>query len=134
MESRQILQFGTVWNGRSSPFHIFPAVFWPFRLVFHPFFMILARNGKKTGAQKWRNGKGKNAFLSRFFPVPVFSRSLPGTSLVHKGLSRYQADLQSHTQSATRQEEHLILADVKATSVDGREQRCRQEKIGLQTL
>ena len=44
--------------------------------------MILARNGKKTGAQKWRNGKGKNAFLSRSFPVPVFSRSLPGTSLV----------------------------------------------------
>ena len=48
---------------------------------FTPFFMILPRNGKKTGAQKWRNGKGKNAFLSRFFPVPVFSRSLPGTSL-----------------------------------------------------
>ena len=81
-ESRQILQFGTAWNGRSWPFHIFPVVFWPFRLVFHPFFMILARNGKKTGAQKWRNGKGKNAFLSRFFPIPVFSRSLPGTSLV----------------------------------------------------
>ena len=80
-ESRQILQFGTAWNGRSSPFHIFPAVFGPFRLVFHPFFMILARNGKKTGAQKWTNGKGKNAFLSRFFPIPVFSRCLPGTSL-----------------------------------------------------
>ena len=85
-ESRQILQFGTARNGRSSPFHIFPAVFGPFRPVFHPFFTILARNGKKTGAQKWRNGKGKNAFLSRFFPVPVFSRSLPGTSLVHTGV------------------------------------------------
>ena len=29
-----------------------------------------------------RNGKGKNAFLSSFFPVPVFSRSFPRTSLV----------------------------------------------------
>ena len=59
--------------------------------------MILARNGKKTGAQKWRNEKGKNAFLSRFFPVPVFSRSLPGTSLVAMGnplQNRYnEADL-----------------------------------------
>ena len=28
-----------------------------------------------------RNGKGKNAFLSNFFPVPIFSRSFPRTSL-----------------------------------------------------
>ena len=77
-------------NRRSLPFHIFPAVFWPFRLFFHPFFMILAKNGKKTGAQKWRNGKGKNVFLSHFFPVPIFSRSLPGTSLVWKWINILQ--------------------------------------------
>ena len=81
-ESRQILQFGTVWNGRSWPFHIFPAVFLAVPPRFSPVFHDFGQKRKKTGAQKWRNGKGKNAFLSRFFPIPVFSRSLPSTSLV----------------------------------------------------
>ena len=47
---------------------------------------------KDIGAQSWqyrfalvkicRNGKGKKRVLSSFFPVPVFSRSFPRTSLV----------------------------------------------------
>ena len=46
---------------------------------------------KDIGAQSWqyrfalvkicRNGKGKKRVLSSFFPVPVFSRSFPRTSL-----------------------------------------------------
>ena len=36
--------------------------------------------------------------------------------------------------TTTRQKDQVTLADVKATSGDSREQRCRQEKIGLQTL
>ena len=53
--------------------------------------MILAKKGKKTGAQKWRNGKGKNAFLSRFFSVPGFSHSLPSTSLVQQKCRGFNA-------------------------------------------
>ena len=37
---------------------------------------------------------------------------------MHRELPRYQADLQLHTQSATRQEDHLTLADVKVSSGD----------------
>ena len=70
---------GTAVLRRSTSFHRF---FSPFQPFFHPFLTIFAKNGKKKVVKKWRNGKGKNAFLSSFFPVPVFSRSFPRTSLV----------------------------------------------------
>ena len=100
----------TIWNGVERPFLAVPHLSCRFLAVpprFHPFFMILARNGKKTGAQKWRNGKGKNAFLSRFFPVPVFSRSLPGTSLLYTSTAKLgtgrRCYLWWNLQSTTRQ-------------------------------
>ena len=72
MESRQILQFGTAWNGRSSPFHIFPAVFGPFLLVFHPFFMILVKTGKKWVPKNRGTGKERTRSFPVSFPFPFF--------------------------------------------------------------
>ena len=74
-----------IWNGEEWPFFAVPhlssrflAVPPLFSHVFHDF----GQKWEKTGAQKWRNGNGENAFLSHFFPIPVFSRSLPSASLV----------------------------------------------------
>ena len=74
----------TIWNGEERPFFAVPHIscrFWAVPPRFLPVFHDFDQKREKTGAQKWRNGKGKNAFLSRFFPVPVFSRSFPGTCL-----------------------------------------------------
>ena len=88
MESRQIRQFGTAWNGLSSPFHIFPAFFSPFQSFFHPFLTIFTKNGKK-GRQKMeeRERKGKRSFqflsYSHFFPFlsrHIFSARYPYAS------------------------------------------------------
>ena len=73
-----------VGNGEEWPFFAVPHLSSRFLAVpplFSPVFHDFGQKGEKKGAQKWRNGKGKNAFLSRFFPVPIFYRSLPGTSL-----------------------------------------------------
>ena len=43
-ESRQIRESGKGKNGPAASLQIFPAVFSPFRLFFHPFFMILDKN------------------------------------------------------------------------------------------
>ena len=81
----------TIWNGVERPFFAVPHLSCRFLAVpprFSPVFHDFGQKREKTGAQKWRNGKGKNAFLSRFFPVPVFSRSLPGTSLTCRCCSK----------------------------------------------
>ena len=74
-ESRQILQFGTVWNGRSSPFHIFPPFFLLFQLFFHPFLTIFTKNGKKRSSKNGGTGKERTrsfpvSFLFLFFSFP----------------------------------------------------------------
>ena len=56
-------------------------VFFAVPALFHPFFTIFAKNGKK-GRQKMEERERKESVLSSFFPVPVFSLSFPGTSLV----------------------------------------------------
>ena len=73
MESRQIRESGMAKNGRSSPFHIFPAVFWPFRLFFHLFFMILARYGKKRVPKNGGTGKERTRFFPISLPFPFFT-------------------------------------------------------------
>ena len=71
-ESRQIRQFGTAWNGRSSLFHIFPA-FFRRSTLFLSVFDDFTKHGKK-GRQKMeeRERKEKRSFQflsrSRFFP------------------------------------------------------------------
>ena len=75
----------TIWNSVERPFFAVPHLSCRFLAVpprFSPVFHDFGQKREKNGCPKWRNGKGKNAFLSHFFPVPVFSRSLPGTSLV----------------------------------------------------
>ena len=71
----------------SQPFFTVP-------LFFHPFFMILAKNGKK-GAKKCRNRKGKKSVFSCFCPIHVFYLSFPSTYL---GGARYNScEGASHT-------------------------------------
>ena len=73
-ESRQIRESRTAKNGRSSPFHIFLAVFWPFHLVFHPFFHDFGQKREKNGCPKMEERERKERvpfpFLSHshFFP------------------------------------------------------------------
>ena len=77
--------------------------------------MILTQNGKKKGAQEWRNG---NAFLSRFFPIPIFYRSLPGTSLITQFLWFYLAPMSIPGVAASVVECNWAVIKCKASQIE----------------
>ena len=67
------------------PFFAVPhlsTVFFAVPALFSPVLDDFRQKREKKVVKKWRNGKGKKRVLSSFFPVPVFSRSFPRTSLV----------------------------------------------------
>ena len=70
-------QRGTAILCRSTsfqPFFVVPPLFFT---LFDDF-----RQKGEKGRQKMEAGKGKKSVLSNFFPVPVFSFSFPGTSVI----------------------------------------------------
>ena len=80
-----ILPNSRIWKGEERSRGLFPHLsgrFFAVPPLFSPVFHDFGQKGEKKGAKKWRNGKGKNAFLSRFFPIPVLYLSFPGTCLV----------------------------------------------------
>ena len=83
-EKNGISPNSTIWNDVEQPFsavpHL-PSLFFAVPSLFSPVFDDFHEKPEKKVVKKWKNGKGKNAFLSSFFPIPVFSLSFPGTSL-----------------------------------------------------
>ena len=83
-KKRNLARFDNLeWRGtavlrRSTSFQPFFCRSTPF---FTRFWGFASKAGKKD-VRKWRNGKGKKSVHSSFFPVPVFSLSFLGTSLV----------------------------------------------------
>ena len=80
-----ISQNSTIWKGVERPFFAVPhlsTVFFAVSALFSPVLDDFRQKREKKVVKKWRNGKGKKRVLSSFFPVPVFSRSFPRTSLI----------------------------------------------------
>ena len=82
MESRQIRESRMAKNGRSLPFHIFPAVFLAVPPLFSPVFHDFGQKRQKRVPKNGGTGKEKMRSFPVSFPFPFFYRSLPGTTLL----------------------------------------------------